>query len=138
MLEKGKYNNLYGQWKIGDGTTIGSHCDIGGTIGKNCKLQSYVFVPPEVTIGDNCFIGPAVVFLNDKYPPSNRINWLKTTVCNGARIGAGCIIMPGVVMGENALIGAGSLVTKDVPAGELWYGSPAKFIRENENSNNGK
>lgn len=129
MKEKGKYNNFYGDFKIGDGTTIGSFCDITGKIGKNCKIQSYVFICPGVEIGDDVFIGPGVIFTNDKYPKVDNVNFIpaKTIVKNGARIGAGCTIAPGITIGKNSFIGMGSLVLNDIPDGERWFGSPAKL-----------
>lgn len=136
--EKGKFNNLYGNYRIGEGTTIGSFCDIGGEIGKNCKIQSYVFIPPSVYIQDDCFIGPRVTFTNDKYPPSGREKWIPTLVMDGARIGAGVTILPGLTIGKGAFIGAGSLVTEPIPAGEMWYGSPAKFVKKYESLSNRK
>jgi len=129
---RGKYINLWGNAKIGDGTKIGSFVDIGGTVGRNCKIQSFAFIPEMVTIEDNCFIGPRVTFTNDKNPPSGGKDWAPTLVKSGARICADVTILPGVTIGENAFIGAGSLITESVPAGEVWYGSPATFIRKCE------
>jgi len=128
----GKYINLWGNAKIGDGTKIGSFVDIGGTVGRNCKIQSFVFIPEGVTIGDNVFVGPGTTFTNDKNPPSGGKGWAPTMVKSGARIAARVTILPGVTIGENAFIGAGSLVTKDIPPNELWYGHPAVFIRKCE------
>ena len=126
MIIKGIYNNFYGKYKIGKGTTIGSFCDIAGKVGKNCMIQSYVFIPRGVTIEDNVFIGPGVIFTNDKYPPSYGKYWAKTLVEQGAVIGAGAVILPGVVIGKSAIIGAGAIVTKNVPAGETWISPAAK------------
>jgi UDP-2-acetamido-3-amino-2,3-dideoxy-glucuronate N-acetyltransferase len=114
------FNNLYGDYEIGKGTKIGSYCDIGGKIGKNCLIQSFVFIPKGVTIEDNCFVGPHTCFTNDKRPPSD--NWTETLVKEGASIGANCTILPNIIIGRNAIIGAGSVVTKNVPDGETWYG----------------
>lgn len=130
MKFKGKYINLWGDYKIGEGTTIGSFVDIAGTVGKNCKIQSYVFIPQWITIEDGCFIGPHTCFTNDKNPPSGGKEWAPTLVKAGARIAAGATILPGITIGKGAFIGAGSLVCQDVPDGELWYGRPAKFIRK--------
>ncbi len=69
------------------------------------------------------------IFLNDKYPPSGGVHWARITVEKGAKIGGGVVVLPGVVIGESALIGAGSVVTKSVPAGEIWCGNPAKKIK---------
>lgn len=81
---------------------------------------------------DNVMVGANVSFTNDKFPRSKNKNWepLKTKVCKGATIGAGSTILPGITIGEGAFIAAGSVVTKDVPAGELWLGNPAKFYRK--------
>ena len=96
---------------IGNGTKIGAFCELGNgiTIGKNCSVQAFVYIPPNVEIMDNVFIGPRVTFTNDKYAPS--------------------IILPNLVIGDNAIIGAGSLVTKSIPPNQMWYGSPARYIK---------
>lgn len=101
-------------------------------IGDNNKIGAMCFLPENVIIGNGCFIGPRVTFTNDLYPPSGRENWLYTVVKNKSSIGAGSIILPGIVIGSNSLIGAGSVVTKHVPNGEVWAGNPAKFIRKRE------
>ena len=119
--------NLYG-CKIGDGCNIGSFVEIGRgvIIGNNCKIQAFAFIPPGVIIEDEVFIGPHVCFTNDKNPRAIG-EWKldKTLVKRGVSIGANCTILPGITIGENAVIGAGSVVTKDVPAGALVYGNPA-------------
>ena len=83
-----------------------------------------------LTLKNNVFVGPNVAFTNDKYPRSKEYkeSYQKITVKNGASIGANCTVLGGVVIGEKAMIGAGSIVTKDVPDEELWIGSPAQFI----------
>jgi len=121
-----KYNNFYGEYKIGNGTRIGSYCDIAGEIGKNCIIQSCVFIPKGITIKDNVFIGPGVIFANDKHPPSDNLS--ETLVEKGAVIGAGAVILPGIIIEEGAIIGAGAVVTKDVPRGETVVGNPARNI----------
>lgn len=119
--------NLYGDITIGENTRIGSFCDIGPvSIGKNCIIQTMVSIPVGVVIEDNVFIGPQVVFTNDKNPPSDEFS--HTVVRTGARIGANATILPGVTIGEGALIGAGAVVTKDVPAHETWVGNPARKL----------
>lgn len=126
------YNTFYGDYEIGEGCKIGSYCDIAGKIGKNCLVQSYVFVPKGVTIGDNCFIGPGVMFANVKRPPlkdGEKIQ--KTVVHGGAVIGMRAVILPGITIGEAAIIGAGAVVTRSVPAREVWAGNPAKKIGVN-------
>ena len=124
-MESRKYQNFYGNYKIGKGTKVGEFVDIAGKIGENCMIQSFVFIPEGVIIEDEVFIGPKVCFTNDKYPPSGG-NWTKTLVKKGASIGAGSVILPGITIGENSLIGAGSVVTKSVPPKEVWYGNPAR------------
>lgn len=89
------------------------------------KIEPFAFIPDGVEIEDDVFIGPHVCFTNDKFPPSHGKGWVKTLVKRGASIGAGAIILPGLTIGGKAKIGAGSVVTKDIPAGEVWYGNPA-------------
>ena len=85
-----------------------------------------------ITLEDNVMIGSNVTFTNDMYPRSKNKDWklLETKICKGATIGAGSVILPGITIGANAFVGAGSVVTKDVPEGELWIGNPAKFYRK--------
>lgn len=137
-----KYNfiNLYG-CKIGDNTKIGSFCEIRKTviIGKNCKIQAFVFIPEGVTIEDNVFIGPHVCFINDKVPRATDKNgnlldeseWecVKTTVKKGASIGANATILCGVTIGENSIVGAGAVVTKDAAPNVVVVGNPARIIK---------
>jgi serine acetyltransferase len=123
--------NLYG-CTIGAGTGIGAFCEIqrGVEIGYGCKLQAFIFIPEGVKIGNKVFIGPHVCFTNDKYPSAlNGFTLLHTKVEDGASIGANSTICPGITIGSGALIGAGSVVTKDVPPNELWVGNPARFVR---------
>ena len=137
---------------IGDCTKVWQFCVVlpEAIIGKNCNICANVFIENEVVIGDNVtikpcvqlwdgmtiedgvFIGANVTFTNDMYPRSKNKDWkiLKTRVCKGATIGAGSTILPGLTIGEGAFIAAGSVVTKDVPAGELWMGNPAKLYRK--------
>ena len=120
--------------KIGKGTTIHAPVWLGTDveIGSHVKIQAFAFVPEGVSILDDVFIGPGVVFTNDKYPPSGK--WEQTIVREGASIGANATILPGVVIGEYAKIGAGSVVTKDVPTGETWVGNPAKKWKKHSQS----
>lgn len=122
--------NIYGDVEIGENCSIGVFCDIGGNhrgvkIGNNVKIQSHSFIPDSVILEDDVFIGPGVTFTNDKYPPSGKENWLITVVKRGASIGARATINPGLTIGENARVGAGSMVTKDVPNGVVVCGNPA-------------
>ena len=121
--------NLY-ECELGEGTRLGALIEIGRgvKIGCNCVIESHVFICEGVEIGDNVFIGPHVCFTNDKYPPSGK-RW-KTIVRNNVSIGANVTIVCGVSIGNNAEIGAGSVVTKSVPSGEVWVGNPARFLRK--------
>jgi len=123
--------NIYPSAVIGDGTNIGWFSEIGNNvkIGSNCRIGAFAYIPEGVTIEDNCFIAPKCTFTNDKYPPSGKKDWLPTLVKRGARIGAGSTIICGVTIGENTLVGAGSVVTKDIPDYEVWAGVPATFMR---------
>lgn len=120
--------------KIGKNCNICAHCVIENDVivGDNVTIKYYVILGDGNEIEDNVFIGPHVVFMNDKKPRSKQYpeKFLKTIIKKGASIGGGAIILPGITIGENAMIGAGSLVTKNVPANQLWMGAPAKFVRE--------
>ena len=126
--------NLYG-CTIGKNTKIDAYVYIeeGVTIGDNCKIRPFVFIPTGVTIEDSVFIGPNVSFTNDKYPQSHG-DWslLKTRIKCFASIGAGCTISPGVTVGENALIGSGSVVTRDIPNNAVALGNPAQVVGQRE------
>lgn len=121
---------------IGRNCNINSHCFIENDviIGNNTTVKCGVYLWDGISIGNDVFIGPNVTFTNDKYPRSKIYPdiFQKTVIEDKASIGAGAIILGGIKIGEGAMIGAGSLVTKDVPQGELWYGNPAKFIRKIE------
>jgi acetyltransferase-like isoleucine patch superfamily enzyme len=135
-----KFINLYG-CEIGDESKIGAFVEIqkNATIGKRCKISSHTFVCEGVTIEDNVFIGHGVMFINDSYPRSTAANgnlqteadWKveRTVVKRGASIGSGATILCNVAIGENAIVGAGSVVTKDVPANSIVAGNPAKILR---------
>jgi UDP-2-acetamido-3-amino-2,3-dideoxy-glucuronate N-acetyltransferase len=122
---------------------IGKNCKIepfvyiegGVVIGDNCKIKPFVFIPTGVTIESDVFIGPNVAFTNDKYPRA-RGDWklLQTRVKRGASIGANSVILPGVTIGEKALVGAASVITSDVPDNAVLTGNPARILRyRNEN-----
>jgi acetyltransferase-like isoleucine patch superfamily enzyme len=120
------YTNIYNS-QIGDNSSVGSYTEIGGTIiGENCSIQAFCYFCPGTVVEDDVFIGPRVTILNDKYPPRPRETWAYVTIKKGASIGGSVTILPGVTIGENAMIGAGSVVTKNVPNGEIWAGVPAK------------
>lgn len=118
--------------QIGEECNICSHCLVENQaiIGNRCTIKSGVQIWDGIELEDEVFVGANVSFTNDKYPHSHCKEWtlLKTKVCKGATIGAGSTILPGLTIGEGAMIAAGSVVTKDVPAGELWVGNPAHCI----------
>ena len=133
---------------IGNGTSIWQYSIIlkRAKLGKNCNINAYVFIENDVIVGDNVivkcgvqlwdgitvednvFIGPNVTFTNDKYPLSKVYpdEFSKTIIKKGSSIGANSTILSGITIGEHSMIGAGSVVTKDVPSGELWFGNPAR------------
>ena len=136
--------------KIGKGTKIWQSCVIlpEAIIGEDCNICAFCFIENDVQVGnnvtikngvylwdgitieDNVQVGPNVTFINDKYPRAKQAFELqRTLIKKNASIGAGSTILGGLTIGENAMIGAGSLVTKDVPSEQLWYGAPAKFVR---------
>jgi UDP-2-acetamido-3-amino-2,3-dideoxy-glucuronate N-acetyltransferase len=114
--------------QIGDDCTVHALVWIGNkvVIGDRCKVQAFAFIPEGVKLGDDVFIGPHVCFTNDKRPPSPK--WLETVVEDGASIGANCTILPGIRIGAHAMVGAGSVVTRDVPAGAVVVGNPARAL----------
>jgi UDP-2-acetamido-3-amino-2,3-dideoxy-glucuronate N-acetyltransferase len=137
-----KFINMYG-CEIGDSSKVGAFVEIqrGAKVGSRCKISSHTFICEGVAIGDECFIGHSVVFINDKTPravnsegeletPEDWSDRFVTTIV-GKRvsIGSNATIMGGIEIGDNAIIGAGSVVTKNVPAGEIWIGNPAKFLK---------
>lgn len=135
-----KFINLYG-CEIGDGTKIGAFVEIqkNVTVGRNCKISSHTFVCEGVVIEDNVFVGHGVMFINDLYPRATTSSgslqteqdWTvePTLVKRGASIGSGATILARVTIGENAIVGAGSVVTKDVPPNTIVAGTPARVIR---------
>jgi acetyltransferase-like isoleucine patch superfamily enzyme len=138
-----KFINLYG-CEVGDNTKIGAFVEIqkNAKIGRNCKISSHTFVCEGVTIEDNVFIGHGVMFINDMYPrataPDGGLQTEKdwnvepTLIQRGASIGSGATILARVIVGENAIVGAGSVVTRSVPANSIVAGNPARVLRKIE------
>jgi len=123
--------NLYG-CEIGDGSFVGPFVEIqsGAKIGKRTRVQSHVFICSKVTIGDDVFVSHGVNFINDKYPVCrDPKDWSETIVEDGAAIGTNATVLP-CRIGKNALIGAGALVAKDIPANKIAVGNPAKVRGE--------
>jgi acetyltransferase-like isoleucine patch superfamily enzyme len=135
-----RFINLYG-CEIEENTKIGAFVEIqkNARVGKNCKISSHTFICEGVTIEDGVFIGHSVTFINDSYPRATtedgglqtEQDWVveRTLVRKGASIGSGSTILSNVEIGENAIVGAGSVVTKDVPANAIVVGNPAKLLR---------
>jgi UDP-2-acetamido-3-amino-2,3-dideoxy-glucuronate N-acetyltransferase len=119
---------------IGSNCNINAHCFVENKviIGNNVTVKCGVYIWDGIIIGNDVFIGPNVTFTNDKYPRSKLYpkEFQQTIIEDGASIGAASVILGGIIIGKDSLIGAGSIVTQNVPAGELWFGSPAIFIRK--------
>jgi acetyltransferase-like isoleucine patch superfamily enzyme len=135
-----KFINLYG-CEVGDESKIGAFVEIqkNATVGKRCKISSHTFICEGVTIEDNVFIGHGVMFINDSYPRATtadgslqtEADWRveRTNIKKGASIGSGATILCGITVGESAIVGAGSVVTKDVPPNSIVAGNPARVLR---------
>ena len=133
--------NAYG-CSIDDNSKVGAFVEIqkGSTIGKNCKISSHSFICEGVHIEDNCFVGHGVMFTNDLFPratnpdgsPQSETDWklVETFIKKGASIGSNATILCGVTIGENAMVGAGAMVTKDVAPNTIVAGNPAKIIKQ--------
>ena len=140
-VKLGKFINLYG-CEIGDETKIGAFVEIqkNAYVGRRCKISSHTFICEGVTIEDHVFIGHNVAFVNDTFPrattPSGELqtgdDWAveKTLVKKGASIGSGATILSNVTIGERAIVGAGSVVTRDVPPDVIVIGNPARVLRQ--------
>jgi acetyltransferase-like isoleucine patch superfamily enzyme len=135
-----KFINLYG-CEIGDETKIGAFVEIqkNASVGRRCKISSHTFICEGVTIEDNVFVGHGVTFVNDMYPRATAANgglqtekdWKveRTLIKKGASIGSGATVLANLVIGEGAIVGAGSVVTRDVPPNTIVAGNPAKILR---------
>src|ERR1035438_8218092 len=135
-----KFINLYG-CEIGDDSKIGAFVEVQKNVssGKMCNISSHTFVCEGVTIEDNVFVGHGVMFINDSYPRATSANGVlqteadwkveRTIIRKGASIGSGVTILANTSIGENAIVGAGSVVTRDVPANAVVAGNPAKILR---------
>jgi UDP-2-acetamido-3-amino-2,3-dideoxy-glucuronate N-acetyltransferase len=142
-VEVQAFANLYG-CRIGDGSRIGPFVEIqrGAVVGARCKVSSHSFVCEGVELGDGVFVGHGVVFTNDRYPRAVTAagelqgdgDWTleRTIVRKQASIGSGAIILCGLTIGENAIVGAGAVVTHDVPDGAIVAGNPARVLRTRE------
>ena len=142
------FTNLYG-CEVGDETKIGTFVEIQkeSIIGSKCKISSHTFICSGVTIGNGCFIGHGVMFINDNYPRSvnkkgkieGKEDWsgryVQITIGNNVSIGSNATILGGIMIGDDALIGAGSVITKDVPSGVIVAGNPAKILKNNKKGN---
>jgi len=135
-----RFINLYG-CEIGDESKIGAFVEIqkNTSVGKRCKISSHTFICEGVVIEDNVFIGHGVTFTNDTYPRATRMDgslqteadWTveRTVIRKGASVGSGATILCNISVGENAIVGAGSVVTKDVPPNAIVAGNPARILR---------
>ena len=138
-----KFINLYG-CEVGDRSRIGAFVEIqkGAKIGCDCKISSHSFICEGVTIMDRVFVGHNVTFINDKYPTSTNSDgtlkkdddWIciPTLIEEEVSIGSGTIVLCGITIGKGANIGAGSVVTKSIPPGQIWAGNPAHFLKEKD------
>ena len=122
---------------IGENLNHGRECSIGAmthigrnvTMGDKCRIQGGAYIADECSLGHSVFIGPNATLLNDKYPPSGDSKyWSPVKIQDNAVIGGGATVIAGCIVGIDAVLGAGSVLTRDIPAGEVWAGNPAKFM----------
>lgn len=133
--------NLYG-CRIGDGTRLGTFVEVqkGATIGRRCKVSSHTFVCEGVEIADDVFVGHGVMFTNTMLPRAvndrgelqTEADWelLRTRIEDNVSIGSGSVILCGITIGRDAVVGAGAVVTRSIPRGEIWVGNPARFLKK--------
>ncbi len=126
---------------IGEGAKIGSDCMVGAlahvgslaVLGDRVRVQGGAYIASICELNDDVFVGPNATLLNDRHPPSqDRRKWMPVIAREGAVIGGGATVLPGVTIGERAVVAAGAVVTKDVPAGEVWGGNPARYMMSRE------
>lgn len=118
---------------IGKDSTVGALAHIGQfvTVGRGCSIQGGAYIADQCVLGDGVFVGPKAVILNDKYPPSgDRTKWKPVTVGDGAVIGGNATVIPGNNIGQNSVLAAGAVLTKPLPANEVWAGNPAVFMMD--------
>ncbi len=123
-------SNVYLSARIGNNVSIGAFSEVGENveIGEGTRIGAFCFIPEKVKIGKNVFISPRVTFTNDLYPPGKKEDWKETFICDNARIGAGVIILSGIVIGSYSLVGAGAVVTKSIEPYSRIIGIPGKKI----------
>ncbi len=140
-LDLGKGSVAWGPCHIGNRAIIGAECSIGAlahigseaTLGDRVRVQGGAYIANECIVWDDVFIGPNATLLNDKHPPSrDSEKWKPVVIESRAVIGGGATIVPGVVVGEDAVLAAGAVLTKNLPSGEVWAGNPAKFLMTRE------
>ena len=135
VLEKGSV--AWTPCMLGENLIHGKNCSIGSlahigrdvTMGDDCRIQGSAYIADGCTLGDGVFIGPNATLLNDKYPPSgNSKYWKPVTVESNAVIGGGSTIVPGCIIGKSSVLGAGSVLTKNLPESQVWAGNPATYV----------
>ena len=135
-IELAQGSVAWGPCHIGDSTTIGANVSIGClahvgrnvALGEGTRIQGGAYIADGTQVGEAVFIGPNATILNDRYPPSrDATKWQFVSIKEGAVIGGGATILPGLCVGSHAVVAAGAVLTKDIPAGEVWAGNPAKY-----------
>lgn len=149
-IDLGNSSSAWWPCHVGKNTIIGTNCNIGSMahigrdciIGNNVRIQGGAYVADLTEINDYVFLGPNCTILNDKYPPSgSKSLWAKVVLRKGSVLGGGATVNPGLTIGENAILGSGSVLTKNLPDDEVWAGNPARFLmtrKEYEEKRGGK